>query len=133
MAKRKLLKSKIHRAIITDADLEYEGSLTIPPELMEAANIIEYEAVSVWNVERGTRFETYAITGEPGSTTICANGACAHLNEPGDRVIIATFAWLTEEETEKHQPKLVFIDENNGQFNARTEVAGPSTLTTEAA
>ena len=94
MPARKVLRSKIHRATVTHADLDYEGSVTIPPELLTASNIAEYEAVSVWNVTRGTRFETYAITGLPNSTDVCVNGAAAHLVEPGDTVIIACFGWI---------------------------------------
>lgn len=77
-----MLKSKIHRACVTQADLDYEGSITISPELLKAANILPYEAVNVWNITAGTRFETYAITGEKGSTDICVNGAAAHLVTP---------------------------------------------------
>ena len=88
---RRMLGAKIHRATVTQADLDYEGSLTIPPELLAAADIAEHEAVHVWNVTRGTRFETYAILGEPGAGDICANGAAAHLAQPGHIVIIATF------------------------------------------
>ena len=94
---RKMLKSKIHRACITQADLDYEGSITLSPELLAAANILPNEAVNVWNVTAGTRFETYAITGEKGSKDVCVNGAAAHLVTPGDIVIIATFIQLPEE------------------------------------
>ncbi|HBE70907.1 MAG TPA: aspartate 1-decarboxylase, partial [Planctomycetaceae bacterium] len=89
---RKLLRSKIHRATVTQADLDYEGSLTLPPKLMRAADVLAHESVHVWNVTRGTRLETYAIEGEEGSQDICANGAAAHLIRPGDIVIIATYA-----------------------------------------
>ena len=110
---RKILKSKIHRATLTDADLSYEGSITIDSELMEAADILEFEAVDVWNVSNGSRFQTYAIEGEPGSGTICINGAAAHLASKGDLVIIASWVNLEENEIPAHQPRLVFVDESN--------------------
>lgn len=125
MRARKVLRSKIHRATVTHADLDYEGSVTIPPELLAASDIAEYEAVSVWNVTRGTRFETYAITGLPNSTDICVNGAAAHLVTPGDVVIIACFGWIPEHEINDHKPKLVFVDRNNRMQATRAEVAGP--------
>ena len=91
---RKLLAAKIHRATVTAADVDYEGSLTVPPELLEAAGISPYESIHVWNTTRGTRLETYAIAGLPGSNDLCANGAAAHLIRPGDRVILASFAFV---------------------------------------
>ena len=90
--RRILFKSKIHRATVTHADVEYEGSVTIDVDLLRAADILPYEKVAVWNVTRGTRLETYALEGEAGSGVICINGAAAHLNQPGDLVILATFA-----------------------------------------
>src|SRR5579862_4815705 len=84
MMRRRLLKSKIHRACVTHADIHYEGSLTLDNNLLEAADILPYEQVHVWNVTRGTRWETYAIAGQPGSGVVCANGAAAHLTQPGD-------------------------------------------------
>ena len=128
MRARKVLRSKIHRATVTHADLNYEGSVTISPELLKASDIKEYEAVSVWNVTRGTRFETYAITGIPQSSDICVNGAAAHLVEPGDVIIIACFGWIPECEIEKHQPRLVFVDANNRMQATRAEVAGPTPI-----
>jgi aspartate 1-decarboxylase len=124
---RKVLRAKIHRAFVTHADLEYEGSITIPPELMEAADLHPYEAVNVWNVTQGTRFETYAITGEPRSGDIAINGAAAHLASPGDRIIIASFVDIPEHELETFKPKLVFIDQNNADFVLKTETPGPMT------
>ncbi|MCC5014781.1 MULTISPECIES: aspartate 1-decarboxylase [unclassified Legionella] len=120
---RKMLKSKIHRACITQADLDYEGSITLSPELLAAANILPNEAVNVWNVTAGTRFETYAITGEKGSKDVCVNGAAAHLVTPGDIVIIATFIQLPEELCQKHHPKVVFVDSNNRIKEVRPELA----------
>lgn len=121
MAYRKMLKSKIHRACVTEADLDYEGSITISPELLKAANILPYEAVNVWNVTAGTRFETYAITGEPGSTEICVNGAAAHLVTPGDLVIIATFSQVLEEDCANINPTVVFVDHFNRIKEMRPE------------
>lgn len=124
MAYRKMLKSKIHRACVTEADLDYEGSITISPELLKAANILPYEAVNVWNVTAGTRFETYAITGEPGSTELCVNGAAAHLVTPGDIVIIATFTQVLEEDCATVDPTVVFVDQFNRIREMRPEIAG---------
>lgn len=124
---RKFLRSKIHRATVTQADLDYEGSLTLPPDLMRAADIQAYEAVQVWNVTRGSRLETYAITGEEGSLNICANGAAAHLIRPGDVIIVATFSFLVDaqENTSSVEPKVVFVDSNNQMICVSQEVAGP--------
>ena len=119
---RRMLKSKIHRACVTHADLEYEGSITISPELLQMANILPYEAVNVWNVTAGTRFETYAIEGAPGSNNICVNGAAAHLVTPGDIVIIASFVQLSEERCHEHIPMVVFVDEHNRIKELRPEV-----------
>ncbi|MCL5272405.1 MAG: aspartate 1-decarboxylase [Gammaproteobacteria bacterium] len=124
MAYRKMLKSKIHRACVTQADLEYEGSITISPELLKAANILPYEAVNVWNITAGTRFETYAITGEKGSTDICVNGAAAHLVTPGDLVIIASFSQVLEEDCAALIPTVVFVDQFNRLKEIRPEVVG---------
>ncbi|GFO57269.1 aspartate 1-decarboxylase [Geomonas sp. Red276] len=125
---RKMLKSKIHRATVTGADLHYEGSITIDKELMEAADIIPYEAVCVWDVNNGSRFETYAIEGEPGSGVICINGAAARMVAPRDLVIIASFVNMSNAEALAHEPKLVFVDEKNRQLQTRKEVAGQGNL-----
>lgn len=122
---RTMLRAKIHRAVVTDANLEYEGSLTIPPELMELADIREYEGIHVWNVTRGTRFETYAITGMRGSGRICVNGAAAHLAGPGDRVIIAAFSSVPESLVKGFRPIVVFVDDRNVALRTRIEVPGP--------
>jgi aspartate 1-decarboxylase len=108
-----MFKSKIHRAKVTHADLDYEGSVTIDADLMRAADIVAHEHVHVWNVTRGSRVQTYALDGPAGSGVICVNGAAAHLNEPGDLVIIATFAELDEDEVASHVPKVVLVDEHN--------------------
>ena len=121
-----LFKSKLHRAVVTHADLEYEGSLTIDADLMEAANILEHEMVHVWNVTRGTRLSTYAITGPRGSRVICMNGAAAHLTKPGDRIIIATFAEVPAEEAGSWRPTVVLLDDENAIVKAGVdEVPGP--------
>jgi len=121
---RKMLKSKIHRATVTGADLHYEGSITIDKDLLEASDIIPYEAVAIWNVTNGNRFETYAIEGERGSGVICINGAAARLVAPKDLVIIASFVNMKNEEALSYEPKLVFVDEENRMLPTRKEVAG---------
>jgi len=123
-----MLKSKIHRATVTGADLHYEGSITIDRELMDAADIIPYEAVCIWDVNNGSRFETYAIEGEPGSGVICINGAAARMVAPQDLVIIASFVSMSNAETLVHEPKLVFVDDKNQMLDTRKEVAGQGTL-----
>ena len=110
---RILLKSKIHRVTVTEADIEYEGSITIDKDLMEAADLNPYERVDIFNVTNGHRFFTYAIEGERGSNAICVNGAAAHLARKGDSLIIASFASYGEQEWKKHQPKLVYVDARN--------------------
>jgi aspartate 1-decarboxylase len=125
---RKMLKSKIHRATVTGADLHYEGSITIDRDLLEAADIIPYEAVCIWDVDNGNRFETYAIEGERGSGVICINGAAARLVAPKDLVIIASFVTMSNEQALNHEPKLVFVDEQNRMLPRRREVAGQGTL-----
>jgi aspartate 1-decarboxylase len=124
---RRMLKSKIHRARVTDADVNYEGSLTLDSALLEAADILPFEQVHVWNVTRGTRLTTYAIAGEPGSGVVCANGAAAHLARPGDVIIVATFAEVEEAAARSHRPRVVFVDERN-RISQRTseEVPGPN-------
>jgi aspartate 1-decarboxylase len=125
---RKMLKSKIHRATVTGADLHYEGSITIDKDLMEAADIIPYEAVCIWDVDNGSRFETYAIEGERGSGVICINGAAARMVAPRDLVIIASFVSMANEEALRHEPKLVFVDDKNRILPTRKEIAGQGTL-----
>ena len=109
-----MLKGKIHRATVVQSELDYVGSITIDPELMEAAGILEYEKVQIADVDSGARFETYTIAGEPGSGMICLNGAAARCASRGDKVIIMCYASLTPEEVQAgHRPKVVFVDENN--------------------
>jgi aspartate 1-decarboxylase len=125
--RRTFFKAKLHRATVTHADLDYEGSVTIDQDLLEAAGILEYEAVHVWNITRGTRLQTYALTGARGSGVICINGAAAHLNEPGDLVILATFAELEESEARDFKPTVVLVDRQNRIVSApAVEVAGPA-------
>jgi aspartate 1-decarboxylase len=124
--RRTFFKSKIHRATVTHADLEYEGSVSIDEDLLDAAGIWEYEAVHVWNITRGTRLQTYAIRGERGSGVVCINGAAAHLNKPGDMVILATFAELDESEAHLHRPTVVLVDGSNRIVEKdAVEVPGP--------
>ena len=108
-----MLKGKIHRAVVKQAELNYVGSITIDPKLMEAAGILEYEQVQIVDVENGNRFETYTIDGEPGSGMICLNGAAARQVQTGDHVIIMAYCQMDAKETADHKPKVVFVDEEN--------------------
>lgn len=110
---RFFLRSKIHRATVTEANVDYEGSITIDRYLMNAAGLLPYEKVEVYNVTSGTRFETYVIEGKAGAGDICINGAAAHLAKPGDKVIIACYCALHEGQIVSHRPKLVFVDAKN--------------------
>jgi aspartate 1-decarboxylase len=110
---RFFLKSKIHRATVTEANLDYEGSVTIDAELMQAANIAEYEQVHIYDVTNGNRIITYAMVGEAGSGMICINGAAAHKVHPGDIVILATYALLAAEDEQGFKPRIVQVDEQN--------------------
>ena len=121
-----VFKSKIHRATVTHADLDYEGSVTIDRDLLKAADILPNEMVHVWNVTQGTRLVTYALEGPAGSGAICVNGAAAHLNEPGDIVILATFAQMTRDEACAHKPRVVLVDPSNRIVDgASQEKPGP--------
>lgn len=108
-----MLKSKIHRAVVKQAELNYVGSITVDSELLDAAGIYEYEKVQIVDVNNGSRFETYTIAGEPGSGMICLNGAAARCVSEGDRIIIMAYADVTPEEAKTHKPKVVFVDDNN--------------------
>lgn len=110
---RVMCKSKIHRATVTGADLNYVGSITIDPELMKAAELLEYEQVHVVNINNGARFETYVIPGTPGEGEICLNGAAARLAHAGDKVIIISYGQYDEEELAEFRPAFVFVDEEN--------------------
>jgi aspartate 1-decarboxylase len=111
--KRTLLKSKIHRATVTDASLHYEGSITIDPVLMQAANICEWEQVDVYDINNGNRLTTYAIAGTPGSGTVCLNGAAARLVHVGDLVIICSYAEFNDQERQTHTPKIILVNDQN--------------------
>lgn len=121
----KMFRAKLHRATVTHADVAYEGSVTIPPDLLEAAGILEFEAVNIWNVTNGARLETYAIKGQKGSRAICVNGAAAHLIHPGDVVIIASFTQMPIDRAKSFKPTVVFLDEGNNIKVKRDEVGGP--------
>ena len=124
---RTMLKSKIHRATVTGADVDYEGSVTIDADLLDAAGILEWEEVHVWDVTNGARLATYAIAGARGSGDVCINGAAAHLIRPGDLVILATFVDMADADAKVHTPTVVFVDESNAVREQRAEVAGPAT------
>lgn len=108
-----MLKGKIHRAVVKQAELNYVGSITVDPVLMEAAGIIEYEKVQIVDVENGNRFETYTIAGEPSSGMICLNGAAARMVQVQDHIIIMSYCDMTPDEAFSHKPKVVFVDESN--------------------
>lgn len=110
---RTMMKSKIHRAVVTEANLNYVGSITIDEDLMDAADLLPNEKVQVVNNTNGARFETYVIPGQRGQGTICLNGAAARLVQPGDIVIIISYALMTEEEARSYQPKVVLIEGDN--------------------
>ena len=109
----KMLKGKIHRAVVRQAELNYVGSITVDPELMEAAGIFEYENVQIVDIENGNRFETYTIMGEPGSGMVCLNGAAARQVQVGDHIIIMAYAQMEPEEAKEFQPQVVFVNEGN--------------------
>jgi aspartate 1-decarboxylase len=125
--RRSLFKSKIHRATVTEADLAYEGSVTIDSALMRAADILPHERVHIWNVTNGSRLETYALEGPADSGVICVNGAAAHLARPGDLVIIATFAEAADEaEARAWKPRIVWVDAKNRRVDGpKEELPGP--------
>ncbi len=108
-----MLKGKIHRAVVRQAELNYVGSITVDTDLLDAAGILEYELVQIVDIENGNRFETYTIAGEPGSSMICLNGAAARQVAVGDHIILMSYAQMTPEEAKEHKPKVVFVDEQN--------------------
>lgn len=121
-----MFKGKIHRATVTHADLNYEGSVTIDQDLLDAAGIFPHEEVHIWNCTSGTRLSTYALSGPRGSGAICINGAAAHLTKPGDLVILAAFATMSPEEARDHVPKVVRVDGKNRMLSDESpEVPGP--------
>lgn len=116
---RTMLKSKLHRVTVTQAELHYEGSCAIDDDLLDAADIKEYQQIEIWNVNNGNRFTTYAIRAERGSGTISVNGAAARQAAPGDLLIIATFASYNEIELQKFEPDLVYVDARNRIMNRK--------------
>ncbi len=110
---RKMLRAKIHRATVTAGDLAYEGSITVDAELLRLAGLVHFEAVDIYNVTNGNRFETYVIPGEPGSGVIQINGAACHLAGTGDTIIIANYGYFTDEEARRHRPRVVLVDARN--------------------
>jgi len=130
--RRRMMKSKIHRATVTDADLHYVGSITVDRDLMELADLREFEQVAVVDVDNGARLETYVIEGERGSGSICLNGAAARLVAPGDRVIVISYADYEDAELDGHEPTVVHVDRSNQPIDALTaeliarESAGPA-------
>lgn len=118
--RRHMLKSKIHRATVTDANLHYVGSITVDPDLLEAANIREYEQVAVVDINNGARLETYVIGGRRGSGDVCLNGAAARLVQPGDQVIVLSYGDYDEAELEHHEPRIVHVDASNRQIDGLT-------------
>ncbi len=118
-----LLKSKIHRATVTDADLHYEGSISIDPKLAMAANLVPFERVEIYNVTNGERFATYYIEGEVGSGEITINGAAAHKASKDDLVIICAYAEYDEAEAVGHRPRLIYVDEHNMILQRRSKIA----------
>ena len=118
---RRMLFAKIHGAIVTEANLDYEGSITIPEDILERTGMLPNEAVWVWNITSGTRFETYILKGQRGSKEFHVNGAAAHLASPGDKVIIASFVTLPHERALTHSPTVVFIGADNTIADIRDE------------
>lgn len=114
---RAMLKSKIHRCTVTEANLHYEGSVTIDRDLMVAADIIEFEQVHIYDVTNGSRLVTYAISGPPGSGRICINGAAAHLVQPGHLIIICSYTQLEPAEVQAFRPRVVHVDNRNRRLN----------------
>ena len=127
--RRRMLKSKIHRAVVTDANLHYVGSVTVDPDLLDAADILEHEQVAIVDIDNGARFETYTIAGVRGSGDLCLNGAAARLVQPGDKVIVISYADYDDAEMEGYEPRIVHVDTSNRQIDAVTA----ELLATEAA
>ena len=110
---RSMLKSKIHRATVTEANLQYEGSITLDADLLQAADLLPGEKVHVVNLNNGSRLETYCVEGPRGSGTVCMNGAAARWAQVGDRIIIISYALLEEEQARRHRPQIIFVDQEN--------------------
>ena len=124
-----MLRAKVHRATVTETNVSYEGSLTLDASLMRAASMLPYERIDVYNADSGARFSTYLIPGEPGSCTVCVNGAAAHLAKPGERVIIACYASLSPEEVPSHRPAVVVVDSVNRVKEIRHEILAGTEVT----
>lgn len=123
--RRRMFLGKIHRATVTHADLDYEGSVTIDKDLLDAAGMLDHEEIHILNVTRGSRLVTYTLPGPRGSGVICINGAAAHLNKPGDLVILATYGEMEDDEARAHVPKVVFVDGKNRIAQIDAERPGP--------
>lgn len=131
--RRSMCKSKIHRATVTDANLAYEGSITLDPILMEAGDVRQYEKVHVVNISNGARFETYVIAGVEASGDVVLNGAAARLVQPGDKIIVMSYAEYEDEELEGFEPRLVFVDDDNRIRPGGTRESGTGQLRIEPA
>ena len=127
---RTMLKSKIHRATVTDADLHYEGSVTLDPLLMAAADLLPFEQVHLLDIDNGARLSTYVIEGERGSGQVIVNGAAAHLIHKGDTLIILSYVTLSDDEARRHEPRLVYVDETNSITRIGHEVPLSATVKT---
>lgn len=121
-----MLKGKLHRLTVTEADLYYEGSITVDAELLDAANILPYEKVQVVNVNNGSRLETYTIPAEPGSRIVCLNGPAARRNAPGDEVIVIAYTAVSPEEARRHRPRVVLVDAHNNPTEVIDERVAPA-------
>lgn len=126
---REMLRAKVHRATVTETNVNYEGSLTLDAALMKAAGMIPYERIDVYNADSGTRFSTYLIEGAPGSGVVCVNGAAAHLARPGERIIVATYAAFSPEEIATHHPTVVLVDSANRVKEIRREIVAGTEVT----
>jgi len=123
--RRELCKSKVHGATVTEANLHYEGSLTLDTDLIDAADLVPYEKIQVVNINNGSRLETYVLPGEPGSGAVHLNGAAARLGQVGDRVILISYAQYDASEIEGHEPRVVFVDEQNRIMKRSLRVTAP--------
>ena len=121
---RTMMKSKIHRATVTDANLNYRGSITVDRDLMDAADLLEFEQVHVVDIDNGARFETYVIEGERGSGVMCLNGAAARLVQPGDKIIVISYATYDAQELADHSPAIVHVDDENHILQERPHAVG---------
>lgn len=130
--RRRMLKSKIHRAVVTDANLHYVGSVTVDPDLLDAADILEHEQVAIVDIDNGARFETYTLAGGRGSGDLCLNGAAARLVQPGDRVIVISYADYEDSEMEGYAPRVVHVDTANRQIDAATAELLAAEMSTSA-